>query len=381
MLRKIVIACDSFKGSVSSAELTRHLSAVLPVEFPDMQVTGTIISDGGEGFTEALLATGGGRMVRTSAHNPLMEQIEASYGILNDGATAVIETAQASGLTLIAPPLRHPMLTTTYGTGELIRDALNRGCTRIILGVGGSATNDAGFGMMHALGVRFINKQNKTVHPCGGNLTDITAIDTDGLIPQLKQIPLTVACDVTNPMYGPEGAAYLYAPQKGATPEEVVCLDQALRHAARLIEQTTGTDISQIRGAGAAGGLGGCCLAMLNGYLCSGIDTLLETIRFDRLIDGAALVITGEGRLDRQTVMGKAPAGILHAAQKQNIPVVAIGGSIDWCPELQQAGFAGIFTTLPAPVRPKKAMEKTYTLQNIASTVVQIIHFYNRTHQ
>lgn len=376
MTANIVIACDSFKGSVASTEIAHTIPEIVRKRFEDIRIVGVAVADGGEGMTDAILRSCTGKTIRLQVRDPLMRPVTARYALLDGNRTAVIEMAQASGLPLLAPAERNPMHTLTYGTGELIRDALNRGCRHIVLGLGGSATNDAGLGMLQALGARFYDRQQQAVTPVGSALSRIERIDTQALDPRLRDCRFTVACDVDNPFCGTRGAARIFAPQKGAAPDDIDGLDNGLRHIARKITARTGRSIVRLPGAGAAGGLGGCCHAFFNARLLRGIDVVLETIDFDRTIAGADLIITGEGRLDRQTLNGKTPFGILQAARKQQIPVVAIGGSIEWSTELNDAGFAGIFPILPRPVPLAEAMKKPFALDNISETVVQIIRLY-----
>lgn len=372
-MKKIVIASDSFKGSASSAEVARSAKEGILRVFPECEVVCLPVADGGEGLTEALMRQLKGKRKECLVHDPLMNAVTAGYIVSEDGKTAVIETAAASGLALIPEQKRNPMAATTLGTGELIKDAVLRGCRNILLGIGGSATNDAGTGMLQVLGFRFKDKNGNVPGHGGKILNRIASIDESAVLPQLKDCRFTVICDVNNPLFGTNGAAYVYAPQKGASDEEVRLLDEGLRNFARITESHKEINISNVPGAGAAGGMGAGCLAFLHARLKPGIDIVLEIIGFDKQIAGADLIITGEGKLDRQTIMGKTASGILSAARKQNIPVIALGGCVENREELINAGFLAALSILPYPVTPQQAMQKDFTLRNIADTTEQIM--------
>lgn len=370
---KIVVACDSFKGSLSSAEVGEACAVGIRYVVPDADIRVVQVGDGGEGTADALVDGLDGRFVTCSVHDPLGLPVEARYGISGNGTTAIMEMAQASGLPLIHPAKRNPMLTSTYGTGEMIADALRRGCTTILTGIGGSATNDGGMGMLAALGVRFLDSGGRELKPCGAALEHIAAIDSSTLMPQAREARFIVACDVDNPLYGPSGAAHVFAPQKGATPRMVELLDQGLRNYARAVIEATGKDVAGMAGAGAAGGLGAAFAAFLDAKLTPGINMMLDAVRFDDIVRDADLVITGEGRLDSQTVMGKAPAGVLKVARRHNVPVVAIGGSITDADTLIAAGFIAVLPVVDGPVRLENAMNPDVTRRNISRTVIQIM--------
>lgn len=321
---------------------------------------------------DVLIAATHGKSISVQAHGPLMELREARYGISGDGQTAFIEMAAISGLPLVAPEKRNPMQTTTFGTGELIRDALQRGCRHFIIGLGGSATNDAGLGMLRALGFRFPDKTGNVSGYGGQMMGKVDSIDTSSVHPLLSGCTFTAACDVRNPFYGTNGAAYVFAPQKGADAAMIEALDAGMRHLAAVIFRTTGKDISSCPGAGAAGGMGGSLSAFLNAELKPGIQLLLEMQNFAEQIKDADLIITGEGKSDRQTVMGKVPYGILTEARKQHIPVVLIAGGIKDTDILTRAGFHGIFSITPSPVVLEQAMQPEFARMNIRRTVEQI---------
>lgn len=340
-MQKIVVASDSFKGSLSSSQVADAAEKGIRTVFPDCNVVKVNVADGGEGTVEAIVEALRGNIVTAKVSDPLGRLIEARYGIAGD--TAIIEMASASGLPLLAPEERNPLLTSTRGTGEMIVDALQRGCRHILTGIGGSATNDAGTGMMEALGVRFLDAGGKVLRACGATLELIEGIDLNGLIPELKGCSFTVACDVDTPFCGPDGAAYVFAPQKGATTDMVRALDEGMFHFAGVLKRTFGgEDIVPMVGAGAAGGLGGGFKAFLGARLLKGIDMVLDAIAFDETIRGADLVITGEGKVDSQTACGKTAAGVLGRAKAQGIPVIALGGCVEHCPELDNMGFADI---------------------------------------
>lgn len=372
VMRKIVLAIDSFKGSLTSTEAeTAALEGIRRV-YPQAETICIPIADGGEGMLEALSSL---RMqeVRLRVQGPLDEKVEARYLISSDGQTAYIEMASASGLPLVPENQRNPLLTTTRGTGQLMRDALDRGCDHLVIGLGGSATNDGGMGMLSALGIRFLNNQGQELKGRGCDMEKADRIDTSLAHPAMKAVRCTAACDVRNPFYGPEGAAYIFSPQKGATPDEVQLLDKGLRHLAELYRQTTGHDIATLPGAGAAGGLGGALAAFLNAELRPGISLLLEANGFQDKIKGVDLIITGEGRADRQTTMGKVPAGVLNESRQAGIPVVLIAGQVTDEEILRSAGFSQVYATTPPDMPLSTAMQKNVAQANISRTIERLI--------
>ncbi len=380
-MQKILIAPDSFKGCLSSLEVALAIEQGVLSVFPQCQTIKIPMSDGGEGTCDTLLDALGGTMVKITVCDPLMRPIEVAYGILSDGKTAVIEMAAASGLTLLKEKERNPMQTSTYGTGEMIRDALTKGCREFLIAIGGSATNEAGTGMLRALGYKFLNSKGKAVEEGGRWLASITCVDDTAVMPQLKEAKFTVACDVNNPFSGPNGAAHVYATQKGADARMVEQLDEGLDVFGQFVLQEKQIDLNEVPGAGAAGGMGGGLVAFLNASLKPGIDIVLEATNFKAHLKGADLVITGEGKLDRQTCMGKTPAGILKLATIHHIPVIAIGGSIEDVTSLNNSGFLSVYAITPGPVTLEEAMEKENAIKNIRNTVSQVMHtirFYNR---
>ena len=369
---KIVIAIDSFKGSLTSMEAGQAVMDSIQNLFPHCQTELIPIADGGEGMLSVMMNTTQGRLQTLEAHNPCMEKIAANYGISHDGQTAFIEMANISGLPLIKKEQQNPMKTTTYGTGELIRDALDKGCTKFIIGIGGSATNDAGTGMLQALGFQFLDKNRKALGQGGEMLSQIVHIDRQNVHPSLKNAHFIVACDVQNPFYGPNGAAAVYARQKGADDAMIEELDRGMRSFAQVILKETGKDISNIPGSGAAGGMGGGMLAFLNAELRSGADLLLDLSQFETKITDADLIITGEGRIDRQSLMGKIPGKILEIGKRKGIPVIAIAGCVEDEEMLLKAGFRGVYSTKPQDMTLEEAMKKEVAIRNI-SLVIQSV--------
>jgi glycerate 2-kinase len=327
---KIVIAPDSFKESMTAAEVCSAVEAGFRKVLGDAEFVHVPVGDGGEGTVQSVVDATNGRIVEITATGPLGEKVDAFYGLTGDGKTAVIEMAAASGLHLVPREQRNPLVTTTRGTGELILDALDKKVERIVLGLGGSATNDGGAGMVSALGVKLLDVNGEELRPGGEALVELLTIDTSEMDPRLKSTKVDVACDVTNPLTGPLGASAVFGPQKGATPEMVGVLDASLKRYAEVIERNLGLQVDELPGAGAAGGLGAGVVAFLDGNLQSGIDLVLDVIRFEEAVRDADLVITGEGRIDSQTVHGKAPVGLAKRAKAvaADVPVVAIAGSI-----------------------------------------------------
>ncbi len=372
---KVVIASDSFKESLSSARVAEAAEYGIRKVYPEAHIAKFSVSDGGEGLTESIVSALGGRHVSKRVGDPLGRSIEAVYGICSD--TAVIEMAAASGLPLVVPQERNPMHTTTFGTGELIADAIDKGCRKILLGMGGSATCDGGTGMLEALGWKFLDRDGKTLRGIGGNLAAIEAIDDSGVSDAVKETEFTIACDVRNPFSGPQGASYIFSPQKGASPQEVELLDRGLTHFASVIASKYGTDITSMEGSGAAGGLGGACKAFLNATLKRGIEMVLDAINIDDALSDADLVITGEGKIDSQTPSGKTAAGVLGRCRRYGVPCVAIGGMVAMCDELQHSGFAGIFPILSRPCTLQEAMDESTAFDNVARTASQIVSLFN----
>lgn len=356
---RVVIAPDSFKGSLTALEVADAVEKGLRRVIPDLEAIKVPMADGGEGTVQSLVDATGGRIIKRKVTGPLGEEVEAQFGILGDGVTAVIEMASASGLPLVPPEKRNPMITTTYGTGELIKAALDMGCRKFIIGIGGSATNDGGAGMAQALGVKLLDKDGKQIPFGGGGLLKLERIDISTLDPRIRESEIVVACDVDNPLTGPRGAARVYAPQKGATPEMVEILDEALKRFAEIIRRDLGKDVENVPGAGAAGGLGAGLMAFLNAELRSGVEIVIETVKLEEKMKGADLVITGEGGIDSQTVFGKTPIGVAKTAKRFNLPVIAIAGGIsDDASVLYRHGIDAMVSIIPRPMSLEEAMSR-----------------------
>jgi glycerate kinase len=375
MIRRIVAAPDSFKGSLTAKEAAEAIEKGIKKFDNSIEVVKVPMADGGEGTVQSMVDATGGRMISVTVKGPMLNEVEAFYGILGDGRTAVIEMAAASGLPLVKPGERNPLKATTYGTGELIRHALDMGCTDIIIGIGGSATNDGGAGALQALGVRFLDADRNDIGAGGGDLGRLQSIDVNNLDPRIKDTVINVACDVDNPLCGPKGASFIFGPQKGADSAMVEELDRNLAHYADLVESTLGVRIKDFPGAGAAGGLGGGLLAFLGANLKKGVDLVIETVELEKKIKDADLVITGEGMMDHQTIYGKTPFGVARTAKKYGIPVIAICGSIGKGAEvLYDNGFASIFSIIDRPMGLDEAMEKSSELiRNCSERVVRAL--------
>ncbi|PHM37073.1 hypothetical protein Xmau_03997 [Xenorhabdus mauleonii] len=345
---KIVIAPDSFKESLSAVQVAQAIEEGFQEIFPQANYIKLPMADGGEGTVESLVAATGGKRISCTVTDPLGQPVEAFFGLLGDEKTAVIEMAAASGLHLVPAEQRNPLITTSYGTGELILAALDQGAKKLVLGIGGSATNDGGAGMMQALGANLSDGDGRILPFGGAALTRLERIDLTGLDPRLSQIELTVACDVNNPLCGELGASAVFGPQKGATPGMVKALDSALCHYGTKIEQLTGKNVLDEAGAGAAGGMGASLLGCLGAKLQSGIEIVIDTLSLEDVIQGADLVITGEGRIDNQTIYGKTPIGVARVAKKFSIPTIALVGSMsrDYS-VVHQHGLDAVFSIVP----------------------------------
>ncbi|BFI68585.1 glycerate kinase [Yersinia pseudotuberculosis] len=344
---KIIIAPDSFKESLTAMQVAEAIEQGFSEIFPQAEYIKLPMADGGEGTVESMVAATGGELVNVEVTGPLGVPVKAFYGWMGDGETAVIEMAAASGLHLVAPEQRNPLITTSYGTGELILAALNHGARKIILGIGGSATNDGGAGMMQALGVQLSDQQGKALTVGGAALVQLVDIDLSQLDDRLAQTDILVACDVDNPLCGAKGASAVFGPQKGATPERVQQLDAALQHYGEKIEQVTGKSVINVAGAGAAGGMGAALFGLLNARLQPGIEIVTEALKLAAAVQDADLVITGEGRIDSQTIYGKTPVGVARVAKRFDIPVIAIAGSM--APDYEvvhQHGLDAVFSVL-----------------------------------
>lgn len=366
---KLIFAPDSFKGSLSALEICEILEKVTARHFPQAETICIPVADGGEGTVDALLRAMEGQVISTNVTGPFFEPETARWGMLSDGVTAVLEMAQASGLPYVPMGKRDPRKMTSLGTGEMIAEALRHGARKILIGIGGSATNDGGMGMLQALGAVFTDAQGCAVPPVGGALGDVAQADFSGLMPELAQTEITVICDVTNPLLGDNGATRIYGPQKGATPAICDELEAGMAHYAQVLKKALGRDISQFPGAGAAGGIGAALGGVLGAQLKSGIDAVLDAVGFDAKLDGVSLAVTGEGRIDGQSVrFGKVPVGVAKRCAKHNIPVAAIVGGIgDGAEGLFDLCESTIQTTVSGPMNLQSAMTNAPVLYEQAA--------------
>ncbi|MCE5171501.1 glycerate kinase [Paenibacillus profundus] len=369
---KVIIAPDSFKESLSALEACHAIEKGWRKVFPDAEVVKVPMADGGEGTVQSLVDATGGRLIHCEVTGPLGTPVKAFYGMLGDGKTAIIEMAAASGLALVPQELRNPLVTTTRGTGELIVSALNEGVSTIILGLGGSATNDGGAGMAQALGVRLLAEDGFDIGQGGGELQRIARIDMSEADPRLKQVTFVAACDVDNPLTGERGASAVFGPQKGAGADMVRQLDDNLVHYAAMIKEYLGSDVEQIPGAGAAGGLGAGVLAFLGAELKRGVDIVIEATGLASQVRDADLVITGEGRIDSQTIYGKTPMGVAKTAKLYGVPVIGLAGTLsDGHEVVHEHGIDMVFTIVPGVCSLDDAMRQAagnmeQTARNIA---------------
>ena len=364
---KVLIAMDSFKGNLTSLGVAAIVEQGIKKVFNDAIVDKVAIADGGEGTVEAVVDCLEGEYVYTEVSDPIGGKVKAKYGIVN-GTTAIIEMAEASGLPLVPVEKRNPMLTSCYGTGELIKDAIERGCKKIIMGIGGSATNDGGAGMAAALGVKFIGRDGNEIPIGGAGLENLERIDTSGLDLRIKDVEFIVASDVSNPLCGEKGASRVFGPQKGATEEMVSLLDKNLDHLSKIIKRDIGIDVAEIPGAGAAGGLGAGLMAFCGAKLTKGIDIVLDTIRLEDRIKDVDVVITGEGRVDMQTAFGKVPVGVAARAKKFNKPVFAIAGFAEKGAEIvYDYGIDAVMSSMVGPMSLDEAIVESPRLIEEAS--------------
>ena len=356
---RVIVAPDSYKGSVTALGVAEAIERGVRAVFPGAEVVKVPIADGGEGTVDALVVATKGRLEETVVRGPLGEPVRAKWGVLGDGETAVIEMAAASGLPLVPKERRDPRVTTTHGTGELVCAALDARLTKLVVGIGGSATNDGGAGFARALGARFLDEAGRELPEGGAALARLHRIDLSGLDPRLADARIVVACDVDNPLVGPRGASAVYGPQKGATPEMVRELDAALARYAEVARAATGRDVAKEPGAGAAGGLGAGLLLFTSAELRPGVSIVLESTGFEALVRGADLVITGEGRTDFQTAMGKAPVGVAAAAARHGVPVVCLSGGLgDGAEEVLAKGIDGVASVVPGPMSLEECMAR-----------------------
>lgn len=371
---KIVIAPQGFKGNLSALQVSQAIDNGIRRVVPSVLTAIVPMADGGEGTMKALVDAIGGEMVPVEVTDPMGGRIIAHWGFLSDGVTAVIEMAAASGLDLVPFEKRNPLLATTYGTGELIRDALDRGCRKLIIGIGGSATNDGGVGMAQALGVKLLHAKGANLAFGGAALADLEHIDITTIDPRLADCDIIVACDVTNPLCGPQGASAVYGPQKGATKEMVVKLDAALAHYAEVIERDLGIDVRDVPGAGAAGGLGAGLIAFLKARVLPGVDVVIQATGLIEHLKEATLVFTGEGRLDSQTACGKVPVGVARKAKAFGLPVIAIAGEIaNGYQAVYEQGIDTVFSIAPGPISLNQSMVRAEKLiADIAERAIRL---------
>ena len=361
---KIIIAPDSYKENLTAMEVATAIEAGFRQVMPDAEYIKLPMADGGEGTVQSLVDASNGSIIEHQVTGPLGEQVPAFFGIMGDGKTAVIEMAAASGLHLVSPNFRNPMLTTSYGTGELILAALDHGVDHIIVGIGGSATNDGGIGMAQALGVQLLDNKGQALGFGGQALAQLASIDITTVDPRLAHIKLEVACDVDNPLCGKKGASHIFGPQKGATPAMVAELDQHLAHYAAIIKRDLAIDVKDMAGAGAAGGMGAALLGLFNAQLRSGIEIVIDAVHLGDIIKDADLVITGEGRIDSQTIHGKTPIGVARTAKKYHKPVIGIAGCLSQdCGVVYDHGIDAVFSVVPA------AMSLEHAFNNAAVNV------------
>lgn len=370
---KIIIAPDSYKESLTAMEVAQAIEAGFRQVMPKAEYIKLPMADGGEGTVQSLVDASNGTIIKHSVTGPLGEQVDGFFGLMGNGKTAVVEMAAASGLHLVKPKDRNPLLTTSYGTGELILAALDKGAEHIIIGLGGSATNDGGAGMAQALGARLLDKHGNQIGYGGGEIAQLTKIDLGCVDPRLAQVKLEVACDVKNPLCGPNGASHIFGPQKGASPDVVDQLDRNLSHYADIIYQDLNIAIKDIAGVGAAGGMGATLLGMFNAQLRAGVDIVIDAVNLVDVIKEADLVITGEGRIDSQTICGKTPIGVARTAKRFGKNVIGLAGSLSHdCKVVHEYGIDAVFSIVPGAVTLEQALKDAainveLTARNVAA--------------
>lgn len=370
---KVVIAIDSLKGSLSSMEAGTAIKDGILAAKPDAEVIVKPLADGGEGTTDALIEGMNGERIDLTVTGPMHTPVDAYYGYLKDTNTAVMEMASAAGITLVPDSEKNPLLATSYGVGEMINDAIQRGCRNFIIGIGGSVTNDGGIGMLKALGVRFLDENGEDAGEGGQALAKVARIDVSGMNPLLKECHIQVACDVNNPLCGENGSTYVYGPQKGVTEDMKKTLDEAMAHFARVTSETLENDYMNTPGAGAAGGLGYAFLVYTGAALTPGIELILDAVGLEEELSGADVVVTGEGRLDFQTAMGKAPVGVARLAKKYNAKVIAFAGSVTKeATACNKEGIDAFFPILRSVCTLAEAMDPVAARNNMTATVEQV---------
>jgi glycerate kinase len=373
---KIVIAPDSFKESLSALQVADAIEAGFQQVFPNARFAKIPVADGGEGTVQALIDATGGALRTLEVVGPSGGAVRATYGLTVQTGLAVIEMAAASGLELLPAAQRDPRSTTSYGTGQLIHDALEAGARRFVIGIGGSATNDGGAGMLQALGVRLLDAEGEDIGRGGAELARLASIDVSRLDARIGECRIDVACDVTNPLLGPLGASAVFGPQKGATPAMVEQLDQCLRHFAGVLQRDLDQDVADVPGTGAAGGLGAALLAVLGARLRPGCEVIMDTINLEAVLDGADLVITGEGRTDGQTVYGKAPIGVARVAARRGVPVIALSGCLTAdSAAVHEHGIAAVFSAVRRPCTVEEALrDASINVRSAAYNVARALH-------
>ncbi len=373
-MKKFILVPDSFKGTMSSTEICNIMSDEILKQIPDAEIVSIPVADGGEGTVDCFLQAIKGEKIKTAVKGPYMEDMQGFYGLINNGKTAIIEMAACAGLPLVEDS-KNPALTTTYGVGQLISHAIEHGCRDIVIGLGGSCTNDAACGCAAALGVKFINEKGEAFVPTGGALDQIKKIDFTNINPELKNCKITVMCDIDNPLFGENGAAYVYAPQKGADEAMVGMLDKNLRYLAYLIKDQIGVDVSTLAGGGAAGGMGAGIVAFLGGKLRQGISVVLDLVNFEEIIKSADLILTGEGKIDSQSIRGKVVIGVSKRAKAINVPVIAVVGDIgDDIDKAYELGVSSIISInrVAVPFEKAKLRSKSdmrLTISNLVRTL------------
>ncbi|MBS8264152.1 glycerate kinase [Mesobacillus boroniphilus] len=372
---KIVIAPDSFKESLTALEAATAIENGMKKILPEASFVKVPMADGGEGTVQSLVDATGGKIITKTVTGPLGTPVDAFFGISGDEKTAVIEMAAASGLHLVPPGDRNPLVTTTRGTGELIAAALDHGVEHIIIGIGGSATNDGGAGMARALGIMLLDADGKEIGEGGGALNSLAAVKMDGIEKRLEEVKIEVACDVDNPLTGLKGASHIFGPQKGATQDVVEVLDNNLHHFANIIRTDLGKDIEHVSGAGAAGGLGGGLMAFLSAELKRGVDIVLDATKLETHLQDADFVITGEGKIDGQTIFGKTPIGVAKTAKIHNVPVIAIAGNVASDSEVvHEHGIDAVFSVVPGVISLDDAFKNAHTyVERIAANIASVI--------
>lgn len=375
----IIIAPDSFKESLSSFEVAKAFESGFKEVIPEANFTKIPIADGGEGTVEALVMATGGQIISTNVIGPLGNEVESFYGVCGDGKTVVIEMAASSGLDLVPKELRNPLVTTSFGTGQLIKTALDEGFRKFIIGIGGSATNDAGAGMLQALGVKLLDNNGEEIGYGGGSLAKLSTIDLSELDSRINESTIDVACDVTNPLTGPTGASTVFGPQKGASPQMVEVLDKCLKHFANKVLSDLNKDFENDNGAGAAGGMGYALKGFLNAKLLPGVEIVIEQTNLRELVKDANLVITGEGRIDGQSIFGKAPVGIAKVAKENGVPVIAIAGSLGSDAKVvREHGINAVFSVVNGPCTLEDALENAQeNVKSTARNIAEVIRLSN----